>query len=116
MNLRQLDRKFLGRESEAEDLQVARAEGSYLYDARGRRYIDFLAGWCVGNFGWDNKEIKANAPRRRPDYVYPEYLYRPRKSGLLLTTSGNALTMFPALTLDRRTAKAGLDILEKSLG
>jgi adenosylmethionine-8-amino-7-oxononanoate aminotransferase len=40
---------------------------------------------------------------------------RCNKNGLLLTTSGNAITMFPPLTLDLRTAKAGLDILEKSL-
>ena len=40
---------------------------------------------------------------------------RCNENGLLLTTSGNAITMFPPLTLDLRTAKAGLDILEKSL-
>lgn len=40
---------------------------------------------------------------------------RCRKNGLLVTTSWNAITMFPPLTLDRRTAKAGLDTLEKSL-
>lgn len=76
MNLKQRDRKFLGRESEPEDIQVARTTGSYLFDTRGRRYIDFLSGWCVGNFGWSNREIRPKA-RRRPDYVYPEYLYRP---------------------------------------
>ena len=40
---------------------------------------------------------------------------RCKKNGLLVTTSGKAITMFPPLTLDLRTAKAGLDILEKSL-
>jgi 4-aminobutyrate aminotransferase-like enzyme len=40
---------------------------------------------------------------------------RCKKNGLLVTTSGNAITLFPPLTLDRRTAKMGLDILEKSL-
>lgn len=48
------------------------------------------------------------------DYV-SEIDDRCNKNGLLITTAGNALTMFPPLTLDRRTAKAGLDILEKSL-
>jgi 4-aminobutyrate aminotransferase-like enzyme len=76
MNLKQRDSKFLGRESEAEDLQVVRTTGSFVYDARRRRYIDFLSGWCVGNFGWSHGEIRPK-PRRRPDYVYPEYLYRP---------------------------------------
>jgi 4-aminobutyrate aminotransferase-like enzyme len=40
---------------------------------------------------------------------------RYNRNGLLLTTSGNAITMFPPVTLDRRIAKAGLDILERSL-
>lgn len=48
------------------------------------------------------------------DYV-SEIDDRCNKNGLLVATSGNAITMFPPLTLDRRTAKAGLDILEKSL-
>lgn len=77
MNLRQLDRKYLGRESEADDLQVARTKGAIVYDERGKRYIDFLSGWCVGNFGWDNTAITKSPTRRRPDYVYPDYLYRP---------------------------------------
>jgi len=77
VNLRQLDRKYLGRESPAQDLEVSRTNGAFVYDARGRRYIDFLSGWCVGNFGWDNAAIAKSAARRRPDYVYPEYLYRP---------------------------------------
>jgi acetylornithine/N-succinyldiaminopimelate aminotransferase len=77
VNLRRLDRKYLGRESPAQDLQVARTKGAFVYDARGRRYIDFLSGWCVGNFGWDNAAITKSPARRRPDYVYPDYLYRP---------------------------------------
>ncbi|HWW60915.1 MAG TPA: aminotransferase class III-fold pyridoxal phosphate-dependent enzyme [Thermoanaerobaculia bacterium] len=48
------------------------------------------------------------------DYV-SEIADRCNKNGLLVTTAGNAITMFPPLTLDRRTAKAGLDILERSL-
>ncbi len=41
---------------------------------------------------------------------------RCRSGGLLLTTAGNALTMFPPLTLDRRTAKQAMDILERAIG
>ena len=37
-----------GREDDAE-LQVSRAIGSYVFNARGRKYIDFVSGWCVGN-------------------------------------------------------------------
>jgi len=45
VNLKQADKKFLARESDAEDIQVARTSGSFVYDVRGRKYIDFLAGF-----------------------------------------------------------------------
>lgn len=76
MKLEQSDRRFLGRGERAEDIEVKRTAGTFLYDARGRKYVDFLAGWCVGNFGWDNLKIRPRK-RRVPDYVYPEYLYAP---------------------------------------
>ena len=41
----------LAREEPAE-LQVAATNGSIVTDSRGRKYIDFVMGWCVGNFGW----------------------------------------------------------------
>ena len=79
MKLRQLDRRFLAREDEPEEVEVARTNGCYVYDERGRRYIDFLSGWCVGNFGWGNSEITKRPRRRRPDYVNPEYLSGDRR-------------------------------------
>ena len=33
-------------------LQVAATNGSLLTDSRGRKYIDFVMGCCVGNAGW----------------------------------------------------------------
>jgi adenosylmethionine-8-amino-7-oxononanoate aminotransferase len=77
MSLAQRDRKYLGRESEPEDIQIVRTGGSYLFDARGRRYIDFLSSGCVGNLGWGNEELAKKPRRRRPDYVFPEFLYEP---------------------------------------
>ena len=44
-------REPLAREEPAE-LQVAATNGSIVTDSRGRKYIDFVMGWCVGNFGW----------------------------------------------------------------
>jgi hypothetical protein len=77
MKVRAADRAFLVRDS-SEDLQVVRSEGSYLYDERGRKYIDFLTGWNVGNIGWGRREIKAAIKRfKGPEYVYPYYLYKP---------------------------------------
>src|SRR3954452_7684006 len=78
MNLRQLDKKHFGRQSEPEDVIVGNSADSYLTDARGRKYIDFMMGWCVGNLGWGNTEIRAAAQKfDGPDYVHPDYLYRP---------------------------------------
>jgi 4-aminobutyrate aminotransferase-like enzyme len=78
MDLRQLDKKYFGRQGEPEDVIVGNSEDSYLTDTRGRKYIDFMMGWCVGNLGWGNSEIRA-AVRDfdGPDYVHPDYLYRP---------------------------------------
>jgi 4-aminobutyrate aminotransferase-like enzyme len=78
MQLREMDRKYFGREGEPKDVIVGDSSDSFLTDARGRRYIDFMMGWCVGNLGWGNTEIRAATQKfDGPDYVHPDYLYRP---------------------------------------
>lgn len=78
MNLRQFDRMHFGRHGEPQDVVVGSSADSYLTDTRGRRYIDFMMGWCVGNLGWGNTEIRAAARTfDGPDYVHPDHLYRP---------------------------------------
>ena len=70
-------REPLARELPAE-LQVAATNDSILTDSRGRKYIDFVMGWCVGNFGWHPAAIaKAIERFKGPDYVYPGYSYAP---------------------------------------
>ena len=70
-------REPLAREEPAE-LQVAATNGSIVTDSRGRKYIDFVMGWCVGNFGWRPAAIARAIDRfRGPDYVYPGYSYAP---------------------------------------
>ena len=67
----------LAREDSPE-LRIAGSRGSFVYDTRGRKYIDFLMGWCVGNFGWGNAVIEGPARKYRgPDYVYPHFDYPP---------------------------------------
>jgi adenosylmethionine-8-amino-7-oxononanoate aminotransferase len=69
--------RFLAREDTPE-LQIARTRDSYLVDADGKRYVDFLMGWCVGNFGWGNAVIEKPARTfKGPDYVYPGFDYPP---------------------------------------
>jgi acetylornithine/succinyldiaminopimelate/putrescine aminotransferase len=75
MPTRRRERGVLARDLPAE-LEVAATNGSVVTDSRGRKYIDFVMGWCVGNFGWRPPAI-ANALERfkGPDYVYPGYSY-----------------------------------------
>lgn len=78
MDLRTLDRKFFGRQHEPRDVVVGHSADSHLTDSRGRTYIDFMMGWCAGNLGWGNTEIRRAASEfDGPDYVHPEFLYRP---------------------------------------
>lgn len=38
-------------------LPLSRAEGAFLWDRNGKRYIDFTSGWNVTNLGWNHPEI-----------------------------------------------------------
>jgi 4-aminobutyrate aminotransferase-like enzyme len=77
MPTRRRERRVLAREMPAE-LEVASANGSIVTDSRGRKYVDFVMGWCVGNFGWRPATIaKAIERFKGPDYVYPGYSYAP---------------------------------------
>lgn len=41
------------------DKGYVRADGSYLYDAEGRRYLDFLTGWGVFALGRNHPKVKS---------------------------------------------------------
>lgn len=76
--LERLDREHLGRTEAAEPLRIARSQGSHVWDAAGRRYVDFVMGWCVGNLGWAPKEVqRAVREFDGPDYVHPRHQYGP---------------------------------------
>jgi acetylornithine/succinyldiaminopimelate/putrescine aminotransferase len=80
-------REPLARDLPAE-LQVAATNGSILTDSRGRKYIDFVMGWCVGNFGWRRPATTKTVERfKGPDYVYPGYSYAPWTELARLLTS-----------------------------
>jgi acetylornithine/succinyldiaminopimelate/putrescine aminotransferase len=77
MPSRRRESRVLAREFPPE-LQIAASNGSIVTDSRGRTYIDFVMGWCVGNFGWRPAEIAKAVDRfKGPDYVYPGFSYAP---------------------------------------
>lgn len=72
------DKKYVGRDVPAIPIDVVKTVGNYVYDSKGKKYIDFLVGWNVGNIGWGVKEVKeAIKAFDGPDYVNPYYLYKP---------------------------------------
>ncbi|MDB4954392.1 MAG: argD [Myxococcales bacterium] len=72
------DHKLLGRSERPNDVEVVRAEGSLVHDARGRTFIDFQMGWCVGNLGWNPHAImQAVRDFDGPSYVNPSAMYPP---------------------------------------
>ena len=78
MRTEQIDHKYLGRDSDSDKIEVERITGSSLFTTDGKTHIDFVMGWCVGNFGWDNPEIKNRLKNfKGPDYVSPHHLYKP---------------------------------------
>jgi acetylornithine/succinyldiaminopimelate/putrescine aminotransferase len=78
MNTRDKDKRYLSRDSAPRNLEIIRSQGNYVYDAKGRKYIDFFMGWCVGNVGWGVKSITREIKRfNGPAYVSPGYLYKP---------------------------------------
>ncbi|PIR44706.1 MAG: aspartate aminotransferase family protein [Candidatus Vogelbacteria bacterium CG10_big_fil_rev_8_21_14_0_10_51_16] len=78
MNIKARDKKFLGRGFSPEDLHMTGSKDSYVIDARGKQHTDFLMGWCVGNIGWGNKEVRKRIAKfTGPEYVNPGFYYEP---------------------------------------
>jgi putrescine aminotransferase len=40
-----------------EYLPLSKAEGSLIWDKKGKQYIDFTSGWNVTNLGWNHPEV-----------------------------------------------------------
>ena len=66
----------LARRAPARGIAVVSSKNGYLIGPRGKRFIDFTSGWCVGNFGWNDRSIRAALRNSKgPTYVYPSYGY-----------------------------------------
>jgi acetylornithine/succinyldiaminopimelate/putrescine aminotransferase len=78
MRLEKRDDRYVGRATDPDQIEIARQSGSYVYNPHGKKYVDFVMGWCVGNFGWGNPEIEKRVRAYRgPNYITPHQLYRP---------------------------------------
>ena len=77
MNLQQKDKKYLGREGVAKPFVVTKTKGPFVYDDKGKKYIDLYMGWNVGNIGWGLPEITKEIKKfDGPTYINPYFYYK----------------------------------------
>lgn len=38
-------------------VEFVKGDGCYLIDGKGRKYLDFLGGWCTATVGWKDKDM-----------------------------------------------------------
>ena len=76
MDVREKDERFFGRGNPRVGLEITKTVGSHVFDAKGRKYVDFLGGAGVGILGWEVEEIETAIRKNiRPTYVYPNFFY-----------------------------------------
>ncbi len=83
LSLRQLFLRHIAQTSSAPlGLEIARAEGVYLYDTEGHRYIDLIAGIGVSSLGHRHPRVEAAVRAQLERYwhtmVYGEYVLAPQ--------------------------------------
>lgn len=83
LNQRQLFLQHVAQTSDAPmAIEVARAEGIYIYDTAGKAYIDLIAGISVSNLGHCHAEVVAAVQQQAAMYmhtlVYGEFVLSPQ--------------------------------------
>lgn len=83
MNTRQLFLDHVGQTSQAPlCLNIVKAEGSYMWDADGKKYIDLIAGISVCNVGHRHPKVVEAIKKQSDDYmhimVYGELVENPQ--------------------------------------
>jgi acetylornithine/N-succinyldiaminopimelate aminotransferase len=83
MNQRQLFLNHVGQTSDAPlCFEIEKAEGVYLYDAAGKKYIDAIGGISVANIGHGNAQVIAAVTHQAQQYmhtmVYGEMVQAPQ--------------------------------------
>lgn len=82
-NLRQKFLSFVGQTSSfSPGLEIARAEGNYIWTTDGRKYLDFISGISVTNLGHCHPEIikavQSQAAQYAHTMVYGEHIQMPQ--------------------------------------
>ena len=71
-------------------LEMERAEGVWLYDVDGKRYLDMISGFSVANIGHGNAKVIEAVQQQAAQYmhliVYGEYIQQPQVAYAKLLT------------------------------
>src|SRR5947209_1127539 len=83
MNLRQLFLQHVAQTSASPlSLEIVKAEGSVLWDASGKKYIDLIGGISVANVGHRHPKVLEAIKKQMDDYlhvmVYGEFIQSPQ--------------------------------------
>lgn len=92
MNNRELFYRFLGQTSDAPlAIEIARAQGVYLYSPEGKPYLDLISGIAVSNTGHCHPEVVAAVQKQAETYmhvmVYGEFVQSPQVELAALLTA-----------------------------
>ena len=80
-----MKKKFFKYQAQTTDhplaLEISHAEGSYIYDNKNKKYLDFVSGVSASNLGHRNKSV-SNAVKKQIDkywhvMVYGEFVQEP---------------------------------------
>lgn len=70
-------KETLFRDNPGYPIWVTNQNGSTTTDKRGRKYLDMMTGYSLGNAGWNNPVIrKAIQNLKGPTYVAPDFYYQ----------------------------------------
>ncbi len=83
MNNRQLFQQYVAQTSPSPvGIEIVSAEGNYLYDVNGKKYLDLIGGISVCNIGHGNAAVKDAIKKQVDDYlhvmVYGELVQSPQ--------------------------------------
>ena len=61
-------------------VRLVRGKGSYVWDDKGKRFLDFIGGWCVATVGWkDQRMEKAIVRQARKGFYIPALFSDPNQ-------------------------------------
>lgn len=75
MNTRQKENKYLMHTYKRNDLVVKKAKGQFIWDEKGKKYLDFFSGISVCNLGHSNEAVIKAAKKQMDSFSHVSNLY-----------------------------------------